>query len=383
MMRLGWVVDRPLRKGGTLSVVAPGLLIPAAIGFAALLLAAIGGPREVLIGLGVSCVLAVAYQVFVGATGIVSFGHMAFVAVGAYVAGIVTIPPSQRAQLLPDLPSPFDHFYLTFAGSLVLAAVVCAVLACVSGFVLMRLSGAAAGIATLALLVIVNEVLRNANSFTKGTQTFFGVPANTDLITTGVVLVVVVVVALLFKFSPLGLASRAARDDPLATETLGGSVLRGRLWAWIVSGALTGVGGALLAQQLTAFSPKSFFVAQSVPIIVIVVLGGINSVAGSLVGAVVFILWAQLMLVVESGNIAGFGFPSVGGLGQLTVGVGLILLLRLRPKGLLGQRDVGVRYSGAQSLWEAPAPSDPDLESTPFAQSPQAAAPGGTERADG
>ncbi len=357
MRRIGWVVDRPLSRGGLLSVLGPGLLIPAALGATALVLAALGGPREILVGLGVSCVLAVAYQVFVGATGIISFGHMAFVAVGAYAAGIVTIPPSQRATMLPDLPAPLDRLYLTFAGSLVLAAVVCAVLACVSGFVLMRMSGAAAGIATLALLVIVNEVLRNAGSITKGTQTFFGVPANTTLVSVAVVLAVVVLVALAFKFSPWGLASRAVRDDTLAAETLGGSVFRGRIWAWIVSGALTGVGGALMAQQLTAFSPKSFFVSQSVPIIVIVVLGGINSVAGSVVGAVVYVAWAQLMLVVESGDIHGIEFPAVAGIAQLTVGIGLIVILRLRPTGLLGSREPGLGRSGRGPSAGAPTSS--------------------------
>ena len=348
MMRLAWVLDRPLQRGGTWQVLLPGLITPALIGAGALLLAGLGGPREVLVGLGVTCVLAVAYQIFVGATGIISFGHMAFVALGAYVAGIVTIPPSRRGALLPDLPAPFQHVYLTFAGSLILAAVLCALLACVSGFVLMRMSGAAAGIATLGLLVIVNEVLRNSDSFTKGTQTFFGVPANTDLLSVGVVLLLVVAMALLFTFSPWGLGARAGRDDPLATETLGGSVFWGRFTAWVVSGALTGVGGALLAQELTAFSPKSFFIAQSVPVIVIVVLGGVSSVAGSLVGAVLYVAWAQLMLVVESGNIMGVEFPGIAGVGQLTVGIGLIVLLRWRPAGLLGSREVGIRSTGTR-----------------------------------
>ncbi len=350
MMRLGWVIDRPLRPGGLALAVAPGVLLPSLIGLGAFALAALGGPEQILVSLGIACVLAVAYQVFVGATGIISFGHMAFVAVGAYVAGLVTVPPSQRQALLPDLPEPLQGIYLTFPGALILAALVCAALAVVSGLVLMRMTGVAAGIATLGLLVIVNEVLRNSGSITRGTQTFFGVPAATNLISTGVIVLLTTLIALSFKFSKIGTLTRAARDDDLAFETLGGSVFRGRMWAWIISGALTGIGGALLAQQLTAFSPNSFFIADAVPIIVIVVLGGINSVAGSLVGAVFYVAWSQFMLVVESGDILGLDLPVVAGIGQLTIGVGLILILRWRPHGLLNSSEVGVVARPARTI---------------------------------
>ncbi|CAB4961197.1 unannotated protein [freshwater metagenome] len=362
MISLGWVTDRPLRKWGLLTVVAPGVIVPAAIGLTALILAAIGGPREILVSLGVSCTLAVAYQIFVGATGIISFGHMAFVAVGAYTAGLVTVPPSQRATLLPDLPAPLQQVYLTFPASLALAAAVCALLALLSGLVLMRMSGVAAGIGTLGLLVIVNEVIRNSGSLTRGTQTFFGVPANTNLISTGAVIMLVTVLALLFKFSRFGIKARAGKDDDLAYETLGGSVIRARIFAWVLSGALTGVGGALMAQQLTAFSPSSFFIIQSVPIIVIVVLGGINSVAGSLLGAVVYVAWIQIMLEVESGSVVGLEFPVVAGIGQLTIGVALILVLRWRPLGLLGSSELGLKIPGPESLASNPeAPAADDL----------------------
>lgn len=354
MTRLAWVIDRPLQRGGLVMAVAPGVLIPSLIGLGAFLLAAIGGPEQILVSLGIACILAVAYQVFVGSTGIISFGHMAFVAVGAYVAGLVTVPPSQRSVLLPDLPEPLNQIYLTFPGSLLLAAAVCAVLAVLSGLVLMRMNGIAAGIATLGLLVIVNEVIRNSGSITRGTQTFFGVPAATNLLSTGVIVLLVTLVALTFKFSKIGTLARAARDDDLAYQTLGGSVFRGRMWAWVISGALTGVGGALLAQQLTAFSPSSFFIADAVPIIVIVVLGGINSVAGSLVGAVFYVAWTQFMLVVESGNILGLNLPVVAGIGQLTIGVGLILVLRWRPYGLLNSSEVGLVTHTKTSLQADP-----------------------------
>ena len=90
----------------------------------------------------------------------------------------------------------------------------------------------------------------------------------------------------MIKWSRVGLQARAVRDDPLAAETAGISIVMSRVWLWTASAFITGVGGALLAYQLTAFSPNSFYLNQTIPIVVMVVLGGANSVIGAVTGAV-------------------------------------------------------------------------------------------------
>lgn len=335
--RLRWVTDLPLVRGGLARVAAGSLVAPIALTAAVVLWLAAGGSRTLLISLGVSGVLVVGYQVFVGATGIVSFGHMAFVGLGAYTAGLLTVPALQKEFLLPDLPLGLAGVELGPVPAMLAGAAVAAVVALLAGAALMRATGAAAGIATLALLVIVNEVLRNATSFTRGTQTFFGVPHAASIPLVYGTLVVVVVIAVAYKFSPFGLRARAVRDDPLAAETAGIKVLPARLTPWVLSAAITGAGGALQAYELTAFSPKVFFIAQSVPIIVMTVIGGINSVAGGVAGAALLTVWLELMRHVEAG---GLGPLSFDGLAQLTVGLGLILVLWLRPRGLLDAREL-------------------------------------------
>ncbi len=326
---------------------AGAALLPIAVGVIAYLwISAAPAQSNIVLGFGISAIAAVGYQVFVGATGIVSFGHVTFSAIGAYVAGILTVPVVLKRVVLPDLPAWLAHREVGLLVSVLVAAVAAAVVAAVAGVVLLRLSGTAASISTLALLVIANEILRNATRFTRGTQTFYGVPARAHAIGVFAMLTVTVVIAVAFKTSRVALRARAVRDDALAAETSGLGLVRSRLAPWVLSAAITGASGALLAQELTAFSPKVFFIAASVPIVIMVVLGGTNSVTGAVMGAVILTAVQELLRRVEAGNVFGLHVPSVTGIADIAFGVILILVLRLRPAGVMGGSDpelVGTR----------------------------------------
>jgi branched-chain amino acid transport system permease protein len=92
----------------------------------------------------------------------------------------------------------------------------------------------------------------------------------------------------------------------------------------------------LLAYQLTAFSPNSFYLNQTIPIVVMVVLGGANSVAGAVVGATLLTGWQEFVRNVENGHIGPIHFPAVNGIAEMSLGIGLILLLLARPAGVMG-----------------------------------------------
>lgn len=342
MGALRFVTDRGLAPGAL-----PRITLAAALGalLFCLLVVAVnwltGGRYEtVLIGAGIAGVTVVGYQIFVGNTGIVSFGHPAFVAIGAYAAGLVAVPPDIKAATLPDLPDFLAHLSLGLVPAMVIGGLAAVVVALVIGPVVMRLAGATAGIMTFGLLVIANDVLRNAETFTRGTQTFFGVPKSAGPVAVFATLVLAVVLAALFKFSPAGLRARAVREDPLAAEIAGISVVRARLWAWVLSAFVTGVGGALLAHNLTAFSPKSFYLNLVVPMMVMAVLGGMGSVLGALGGTALITAWQELMRAVEGG---GLGIKVPVGFSELTLGVGLALLLYWRPHGVFGQLELDFR----------------------------------------
>ena len=107
--------------------------------------------REVVLLFGINAIMVVGYQVFVGSTGIVSFGHVAFMAVGAYAGGIAAIPVDDKVLYLPELPGFLADIELAILPALVLGGAAAALLALVTGFALMRLSGEAAAIAMLGL----------------------------------------------------------------------------------------------------------------------------------------------------------------------------------------------------------------------------------------
>jgi branched-chain amino acid transport system permease protein len=311
--------------GGAVAAIVLTLLVFAFSG------ATSGRYDSLLVATGVTAVMTVGYQIFVGNTGIVSFGHPGFIAIGAYAAGILSLPPAIKASTLPHLPAALAEIHLGFLPALIAGGLAAGIVALVIGPIVMRLAGATAGIMTFGFLVITNEVLRNATAFTKGTQTFFGVPKYSNFVTVYGTLIVVVAIAIAFKFSSAGLRARSVRDDPLAAETVGISVVRARLWAWVISAFVMGIAGALFGFFLTAFSPKSFYVELVIPMMVMAVLGGMYSVLGALVGTVIITFWGQLMRLVEGGAL---GFPVPVGLSQLTLGVGLVLLLYWRPFGL-------------------------------------------------
>jgi len=296
------------------------------------------------------CVMALIYacitvglQVFVGSTGIVSFGHIAFVAIGAYAAGIVSVPVEAKQVLLPKMPEMLRNLQVGFPLSLIAAAIAAALVAALIGPILMRLSGQAAAVTSFAFLTIVNDLLRNAKSITNGVQTFSRVPLETTIYYAAIGLIVVVAVAAIFKWSPLGLRSRAVRDDPLAAAASGVSQLTSRLWPWILSAAICGLAGGLWAHFLTAFAPVTFYLQPTIVIIVMLFAGGAMSLTGAVVGAGLLSTWMEFARRVDAGlSLGGVQLPALAQFSELSLAIFLIVLLQVRPNGILGFREFQV-----------------------------------------
>lgn len=292
--------------------------------------------------LGISMILTVGFQIFSGSTGIVSFGQPGFVAIGAYAAGIVAVPPSIKAVTLPQLPEWLAQVQLGMLPAMLIGGLAAALVALLVGPIVMRLAGAAASIMTFGFLVIMNEVLRNADALTRGNQTFFGVPKLADLTTVYATAAAVILLAIAFKFSSFGLRARAVREDPLAAETAGIALVSARLMPWVLSAFVMGLGGALMAFFLTAFSPKSFYATLVIPMLLMAVLGGLHSVAGAVVGTLLITGWELFMRLMEGGT---FGLAVPLGSAQLTLGAGLVLILYVRASGLLGSGEITIERS--------------------------------------
>ena len=209
-----------------------------------------------LLGLGVSTSLqtyfldtlvkvsiVVALYVFIGNSGVLSFGHISFVAVGVWTAGLLTVPEEQKRLLMPGLA----HFLVTTnvgnVASLALAAVVGGIFAFVVGLPLMRLSGLAAGIATFGVLEITNNVLTYEQRIGPSLNPFSAVPSTTGIWQAAIGGVICVAVAYAYQRTRFSRMLRATREDPAAAAAAGISIYRQRLVAFALSGALAGFAG--------------------------------------------------------------------------------------------------------------------------------------------
>lgn len=287
----------------------------------------------------------VAMQSFVGATGILSFGHIAFLCVAAYTTGLVTIPASQKEKLLPALPDWLTGLELGLPAAMLVAVVVVLVVASLFGGPISRMRQNVIPMATLAMLVIVYTITNLWDDVTRGTRGLVSVPHLTTTWTILIATSLIILAALLFKASPWGLQAQAVREDEVAAASFGISVARTRFIAWTFSSVLMAVAGTMWALNSLAFSPEQFFFAETFSLLAMLIIGGMGSVSGALIGVAAITLLAELLRGLEQGlKIGGGQLPELPGVVQFATAALIIALLVIRPRGLLGNGEVaGIR----------------------------------------
>jgi branched-chain amino acid transport system permease protein len=290
----------------------------------------------------VAVAIVAAIYVFVGNSGVLSFGQISFVAVGAFAAGVLTVPTALKASVLPNLfPVLRDHTIGNVA-SLVLAAAVGGLLALLVGLPLMRLSGLAAGIATFAVLEITHNLLREWTRIGPGATTLSLVPETTEPLQATAGTLVVLVVAFAYGRSRLGRMLRATREDPAAAQAAGIDVHRQRLWAFTLSGALAGFSGGLLVHMLGSITTEQVYLELTFVTLAMLVVGGLTSLWGAVVGALAVSAVDSFLGEAEQGVDVGFTLDVPAGTRLVVVAGLMALVLILRPSGLTGGREVGL-----------------------------------------
>ena len=288
----------------------------------------------------VAVVVVVALYLFVGNSGVVSFGHVAFVAVGAWAAGVLTIPAEEKSALLPSLFPWLAERESGNVVSLLAAAAVGALFAALVGLPLMRLSGLAAGIATFGVLEITHNVLRYYEKIGPGTTAFSSVPETTDLLQATIGGLIAVIVAFAYQSSRFGRQRRATREDAAAARAVGISVYRQRLLAFALSGAVAGFAGGLYV-HLLPLTTEEVYLNLAFITLAMLVIGGLTSLWGAVVGALAVGGLDSLLAEAENG-IGAFGrtIDLPAGSRIVVVGALMALVLILRPSGLTGGREL-------------------------------------------
>jgi len=305
-------------------------LILSAIVVVAALLGSLGTSEldyVVVTGL-VNVVMVVGLYVFVGNTGVFSFGHVGFIAIGAYTAGLLVIPPETKEVLFTSMPGFIADAHLGTVPATIVGGLVAAVIALILSVPLMRLAGLTAALGTFAVLLIVNVVAVNWDAVTNGSAGVSAIPVTTDQPSGIIWAIVAIVLAFLFQQSRWGLRARAAREDDVAARASGVAIARERGIAFVLSAFLLGAGGGLYAQLLGTITPDAFYLTLTFITLAMLVVGGMTSLSGAVVGVLVITTLGEILRRVED---------SVDQPGVREVGLALVMLgiLILRPQGIM------------------------------------------------
>lgn len=313
-------------------------------------------------------IAAVGLYMFSGMSGILSFGHMSFAAIGGYAAAILVISPDTKAVILPDLPGFLATTDFSPVAATLMAGAVGGFFAAVVGVALMRAPGMAATLASFALLVILNSVAVNWRSVTGGSQGMVSVPMTTTIGTVVSWACVAVISAHLLQRSRWGIRLVASREDDAAARSLGVGVSFERWIAWTLSAFFTGIAGALYAQLIGSFTPGVFYLDATFLVIVMLIIGGRTSLSGAVVGALVISFAGIALRRAEDGfSVLAWEVEPLHGLRAVGLAVIMLAVLLKRPDGLMVAR-LDASSQGRRRIAtllrrrSRPAPTDGDLK---------------------
>jgi len=289
----------------------------------------------------INMILVVALQLFSGNSGVISFGHVGFAAVGAYSVAIFATPVMIKQSRIPDAPFGLGSVEFGLGLSMLLALGVVLVVGLFVGIVVMRLSGISATIVTLAFLIVMYNVLNNWVDLTGGAEAFYGIPQLPSRWIVVAVLVLVLIAASAYKSSATGLQLQASRDDELAATAMGVNVPALRLGAFVASALGAGAAGILLALFLTAISPNDFYLNLTFITVAMLVLGGKKSTTGAVIGVVIITVGDEIFRWIGDGpTIGSVSLPLLPGVNGLFLGTVIIVFMIWRPSGITGNWEV-------------------------------------------
>ena len=277
----------------------------------------------ILMVAGINVILAVSLNVVNGFTGQFSIGHAGFMAVGAYTAAKITV--ATNSIEIVGLPTEVSNQVIFFI-ALVAGMIMAALMGLLVGMPSLRLRGDYLAIVTLGFNEIIRVIIENTEFLGQATG-ISGLPRRSNLIWVGVGALVTVLMARRLVGSTHGRALLAIREDEVAAEAMGVDTTGYKVRAFVISSAFAGLAGGLLVHLIQLCTPRSFTFVKSIEVVVMVVLGGMGSVTGSIVAALV------LTFALE-------GLRDAQQYRMVMYSILLIVLMLTRPEGIFGTREI-------------------------------------------
>lgn len=263
---------------------------------------------QILQQIGINIILAVGLNLIVGFSGQFSLGHAGFMAIGAYAAAII------------GSKSPT---YGAFFGAMLVGALLSGAVALLVGIPTLRLKGDYLAVATLGVSEIIRIFIINGGSLTNGAAGILGIPNFTTWQMVYFFVVITTIATLNFLRSPIGRSTLSVREDEIAAESVGVNTTKIKIIAFIFGAITASIAGSLQAGFIGSVVPKDYTFINSINVLIIVVFGGLGSITGATVSAIVLGILNMLLQDVTSVRM-------------IIYALALVLVMIFRPGGLLG-----------------------------------------------
>jgi len=274
---------------------------------------------------GINIVLAVSLNLINGFTGQFSIGHAGFMAIGAYSSAYFTVTFGDRIQKALGFLPGFGRESLLLLMGLSIAALLAAIAGFIVGVPSLRLRGDYLAIVTLGFGEIIRVFILNIDAV-GGARGFSGIPKLSNFFWIYLFAAATILVVYRIVHSSFGRTLVAIREDEIAAEAMGVHTTRAKVISFVVSSAMAGVAGGLFAHYLMYIHTNSFTFLKSFEIIIMIVIGGLGSISGSVLGAVLFIGLTE-------------GLREFAQYRMILFSLLLIVIMIVRPQGILGHKE--------------------------------------------
>lgn len=287
-------------------------------------------------------VLSLSMNLINGFTGLFSLGHAGFIAIGAYITAILTMPVAVKTQnfFLAPMMKPLDSIVMPFIVALIIGGAITGLFAYLIGAPALRLKGDYLAIATLGFAEIIRVVITNTQTITNGALGLKGIPPIINLWWTFGIAIATIIIILSLINSSYGRALKAIREDEIAAESMGINLFKHKVLAFVIGAFFAAIGGGLLANLMGTIDPLMFRFTLTFNILLIIVLGGMGSVTGTIISAFVITIAGEVLRFLdESINLGFMEIKGIPGLRMVVFSALLMLAVLFFRNGVMGTRE--------------------------------------------
>jgi branched-chain amino acid transport system permease protein len=298
---------------------------------------------RILNNIAIFIILATSYNLINGVTGQFSLEPNGFVAIGAYVTALALLSEDMKWELFQlEDPSPLIlALNLDLIPALLLSGFIAVLVALSLSYPVFRVRGDYLAIVTLGFGFIIKVFAINSPQFTNGAIGLNEIPSIINLYWTGGIAIITVIAILNIVYSKYGRAMKAVRDDEDAASAIGINTMKIKTYAFSTSAFFEGIGGGLLAILLTTISPDLFQFFLTFQLLIIIVLGGLGSTSGAIIGTVLVIGGAEWLRILDGPiSIFGYDFGSHPGLRMVVFSILLIIIMLFAREGIMGKDEL-------------------------------------------